>query len=164
MSRPNVFAEGPYDAEAEQMRIRSLFVAKRAGAQELGASVHELLPGSPGFHLHAHYGMEELFVVLSGRPTLRTAGGEEELAPGDVVSMPRGLEGLHTFANRTEEPARVLAISTLPMPEVVLYPELGKFGVATRDPLAPVPEGGDAGVVGLFDLPAPREPLEKPDI
>jgi uncharacterized cupin superfamily protein len=97
--------------------------------------------------------MEELFVVLSGRPTLRTGSGEEELAPGDVVSMPRGIEGLHTFTDPTNELARVLAISTVAVPEVVLYPEIGKFGVATRDPFARVPEGGDAGVLGLFDLP-----------
>jgi len=153
MSRPNVYGDEP-DMTAEKMKIRSRFVGKAAGAKELGASVHELLPGSTGFHLHAHYGMEELFVVLSGRPTLRTGSGEEELAPGDVVSMPRGIEGLHTFTNPTDEPARVLAISTMPEPEVVLYPEIGKFGVATRDPFTPVPEGGDAGVVGLFDLPA----------
>jgi uncharacterized cupin superfamily protein len=154
MARPNVYADGPYDMEGEKMQIRSLFVAKHAGAKELGASVHELLPGSTGFHLHAHYGMEELFVVLGGRPTLRTGAGEEQLEPGDVVSMPRGIEGLHTFANRTEEPARVLAISTTPIPEVIVYPELGKFAVATRDPFTPVAEGGDAGIVGMFDLPA----------
>jgi hypothetical protein len=58
MGRPNVFADGPYDREAQQMQIRSLFVAKNAGAKELGASVHEFLPGSSGFHLHALYGME----------------------------------------------------------------------------------------------------------
>ncbi len=150
MSRPNVFADGPYDMEAQQMRIRSLFVAKHAGAKELGASVHELLPGSTGFNLHAHYAMEELFVVLGGRPTLRTGDGEEELAPGDVVSMPPGIEGLHTFTNPTDEPARVLAISTMPSPEVVVYPELGKFGVATRDPFEPVPEGGHEGIVGML--------------
>jgi len=153
MSRPNVYADEPWDMTAEKMQIRSRFVGKAAGAAELGASVHELLPGSTGFNLHAHYGMEELFVVLSGRPSLRTADGEEELAPGDVVSMPRGIEGLHTFTNPTDELARVLAISTMPSPEIVLYPELGKFGVATRDPFAPVSEDGDAGIVGLFDLP-----------
>jgi len=152
MSRPNVYDDEP-DMTAEKMKIRSRFVGKAAGAKELGASVHELLPGSTGFHLHAHYGMEELFVVLSGRPTLRTGGGEEELGPGDVVSMPRGIEGLHTFTNPTDEPARVLAISTMPEPEVVLYPEIGKFGVATRDPFTPVADGGDKGIVGLFDLP-----------
>jgi uncharacterized cupin superfamily protein len=153
MSRPNVFADGPWDRESQQMKIRSQLVGKAAGAKELGASVHELLPGSPGFNLHAHYGMEELFVVLSGTPTLRTADAEEALAPGDVVSCPRGIEGLHTFTNPTEKLARVLAISTLPVPEVVLYPELGKFGVATRDPLTPVAEGEHPGIVGLFDLP-----------
>ena len=152
MSRPNVFDDEP-DMTAEKMKIRSRFVGKAAGAKELGASVHVLLPGSTGFHLHAHYGMEELFVVLSGRPTLRTGGGEEALAAGDVVSMPRGIAGLHTFTNPTDEEARVLAISTMPVPEVVLYPEIGKFGVATRDPFTPVEEGGDTGVVGLFDLP-----------
>jgi uncharacterized cupin superfamily protein len=154
MSRPNVFGDGSWDMEREPTKLRGRFVGKAAGANELGASVYELLPGSTGFNLHAHYGMEELFVVLSGRPTLRTGSGEEELAPGDVVSMPRGLAGLHTFTNPTDEPARVLAISTKSVPEVVLYPELGKFGVATRDPFTPVPEGGDKGVLGLFDLPA----------
>ena len=153
MSRPNVFADEPWDRTAEKMQLRSRFVGKAAGARELAASVHELLPGSTGFNLHAHYGMEELFVVLSGRPTLRTGDGEEELAPGDVVSMPRGLEGLHTFTNPTDELARVLAISTVVAPEVVLYPELGKFGVATRDPFVPVPDGAHPGIVGLFDLP-----------
>jgi len=152
--RPNVFADGSWDREAEKMKIRSRFVGKAAGAKELGMSVHELLPGSTGFNLHAHYGMEELFVVLTGTPTLRGAGSEEELQPGDVVSCPRGLDGLHTFTNPTDEPARVLAISTVAIPEVVLYPELGKFAVATRDPFGAVPEGGDAGIVGMFDLPA----------
>src|SRR5437764_10795847 len=112
--------------QAEQMRLNGRFVGKAAGAKELGMSLYELLPGSTGFNLHAHYGMEELFVVLSGTPTLRTGSGEEQLAPGDVVSMPRGIDGLHTFTNPTDEPARVLAISTMAAPEVVLYPEIGK--------------------------------------
>jgi uncharacterized cupin superfamily protein len=153
MSRPNVYADGPWDMEAEKMQIRSLFVGLASGAKELGASMHELLPGSSGFNLHTHYAIEELFVVLSGRPTLRTPENEEQLEPGDVVCCPRGRDGMHTFANRTEEPARVLAISTVQYPDLVLYPELGKFGVATRHPFVPVPEGGDPGLLGLFELP-----------
>jgi uncharacterized cupin superfamily protein len=152
MSRPNVFTNGPWDREAEKMRIRSTFVAKHAGAEKLGASVHELLPGSTGFNLHAHYGMEELFVVLSGTPTLRTGDGEEALRPGDVVSCLPGLRGLHTFTNPTDEPARILAISDKSEPEVVLYPELGKVAVATRSPFEE-PEGEDKGIVAMFDIP-----------
>jgi uncharacterized cupin superfamily protein len=154
MSRLNVYADEPWDMNAEKMKIRGRFLGMPSGAKDLGATVYELLPGSNGFNLHAHYGMEEMFVVLSGTPTLRTGDGEEELAPGDFVFMPRGPEGLHTFTNPTEEPARILAFSTLPMPEVVLYPELGKVGVTTRNPFEPVPEGAHKGIVGLFDLPA----------
>jgi uncharacterized cupin superfamily protein len=152
MSRPNVYAEGPWDREAPKMQIRSAFVAKQAGAEALGASVHELLPGSTGFNLHAHYGMEELFVVLAGRPTLRTGDGEEQLEPGDVVSMLPGLRGLHTFTNPTDQPARILAISNKVEPEVVLYPELGKVAVATRSPFE-APSEDDPGIVGMFDIP-----------
>ena len=122
MTRLNVFADEPWDRTAEQMRIRTRFFGMPLGAKELGASLHELLPGSTGFHLHAHYGMEEMFFVLSGTPTLRTGDGEEQLAPGDVVFCPRGLAGLHTFTNPTDAPARVLAVSTLPIPEVVAVP------------------------------------------
>jgi uncharacterized cupin superfamily protein len=156
MTRLNVFAEEPWDRTAEQMRIRTRFFGLPLGAKELGASVHELLPGSTGFNLHAHYGMEEMFFVLSGTPTLRTGDGEEELAPGDVVFCPRGIEGLHTFTNPTDAPARVLAVSTKPMPEVVLYPELGKVAVATRSPFETPAEGEDPGIVAMFDLPSEK--------
>jgi uncharacterized cupin superfamily protein len=153
VSRLNVFADEPWDMTAETMRIRTRFFGMPLGAKELGASLHELLPGSTGFNLHAHYGMEEMFFVLSGNPTLRTGDGEEPLAPGDVVFCPRGIEGLHTFTNPTDEPARVLAVSTNPIPEVVLYPELGKVGVVTRNPFEKVPEGGDKGIVAMLDIP-----------
>ena len=149
MSRPNVY-EGEFQMEREEMGVRGSLLGPAAGACELGASVYELAPGASGFNLHAHYGNEELFVVLRGRPTLRTATDEEELAPGDVVACPRGREGTHTIANRSEEPALVLAVSTANSPDVVIYSETGTIGVATRHPFAPLPEGGDEGVVGLF--------------
>ena len=153
MSRLNVFADEPWDRTAEQMQIRTRFFGLPLGAKELGASLHELLPGSTGFNLHAHYGMEEMFFVLSGTPTLRTGNGEEELAPGDVVFCPRGIEGLHTFTNPTDTPARVLAVSTNPLPEVVLYPEIGKLAVATRSPFETPGEGEDPGIVAMLDYP-----------
>jgi mannose-6-phosphate isomerase-like protein (cupin superfamily) len=105
MSRLNVYADEPWDRTGETMRIRTRFLGQPLGAKELGASVHELLPGSTGFHLHAHYGMEEMFFVLSGTPTLRTGDGDDALEPGDAVFCPRGLAGLHTFTNPTDRPA-----------------------------------------------------------
>ncbi len=151
MSRPNVF-EGEFQMDRQEMGVRGRMVARQAGARELGGSVYELAPGASGFNLHAHYGNEELFVVLRGTPTLRTAGSEEQLATGDVVACPRGREGMHTIANPSSEPALVLAVSTANTPDVVLYEESGTVGVATRHPFAPVPEGGDEGIVGMFRL------------
>jgi uncharacterized cupin superfamily protein len=149
MTRPNAY-EGEFVLEREEMGVRGRPVAGPAGAREIGGTVYELVPGASGFNLHAHYGNEELFMVLRGRPTLRTLAGEEELAPGDVVACPRGREGTHTIANRSEEPALVLAVSTANSPDVVIYPEAGTVGVATRHPFAPLPEGGDEGIVGVF--------------
>ena len=149
MTRPNVY-EGDFVLEREEMGVRGRPVARPAGAREIGGSVYELAPGASGFNLHAHYGNEELFVVLRGTPTLRTATDEEQLAPGDVVACPRGRDGMHTIANRSQEPALVLAISTANSPDVVIYPETDAVGVATRHPFAPLPEGADEGVVGLF--------------
>jgi uncharacterized cupin superfamily protein len=149
MSRPNVF-EGEFELEREEMGVRGRMVAHAAGARELGGTVYELAPGASGFNLHAHYGNEELFVVLSGTPTLRREDGEEQLRTGDVVACARGRAGMHAIANRSEEPALVLAISTANSPDVVLYPENETVGVATRHPFAPLPKDGDEGVVGLF--------------
>lgn len=149
MPRPNVYA-GEFQMVREEMGVSGSRVAAEAGARELGGSVYELAPGASGFNLHAHYGNEELFVVLRGTPTLRTLDGEEQLAEGDVVACPRGREGTHTIANGSAEPALVLAVSTANSPDVVLYAESDTVGVATRHPFAPVPEGGDEGIVGLF--------------
>jgi uncharacterized cupin superfamily protein len=152
VSRPNAFEDEPWDMEMERFALRRRLVGRHAGADALGASVYELDPGSPGFGLHAHYGMEELFVVLSGTPTLRTGEGEEQLRPGDVVSCLPGLRGLHTFKNDGDAPARILAISNSVTPEVAIYPEWGKIGVATRDPFEK-PTGDDPGIVEMFDIP-----------
>jgi uncharacterized cupin superfamily protein len=148
--RPNVFATEPWEFNAEKMGVRGRQVGEPAGARDLGATIYEYEPGASGFNLHTHYGFEELFVVLQGQPTLRTGDGERTLAGGEVIACPKGREGMHTFANRGAEAARILAISTLQFPDVVVYPELGTVAVATRHPFKPVAEGDDEGVVALF--------------
>jgi uncharacterized cupin superfamily protein len=153
-TRPNVFTDGDWDMEREPMGLRGRSVGQPAGTRELDATVYELEPGATGFHLHAHYGLEELFVVLEGTPTLRTHEGDHDLTQGDVVACPRGREGTHTFANRSGLPVRVLAISTRNFPDVVLYPELGKAFVMTRHPFEDLPKDVDQGLVKVFELDA----------
>ena len=96
-ARPNVFAE---TFSVERYGLRAEQVVRNAGGELLGGTLYELAPGHQGVPLHIHHGMEELVIVVSGRPTLRTLEGDSELAPGDVVGFPRGRRGAHTLANR----------------------------------------------------------------
>jgi uncharacterized cupin superfamily protein len=158
MSRENFLSDESWDDvdEGAQVRTRTFWrpkPAERPGAIQFGAALHELLPGSPGFKLHMHYGSDEMFFVVSGRPTLRKGETEEQLSPGDVVYCPEGIDGLHTFTNPTNEPARILAVSAGRFPDVVAYPEHGIAWVATRDPDFPAPEDGDKGIIARFELP-----------
>ena len=105
MQRLNFLADEPWDEGNDDDRTRVRWFGHPFGADILGASLRELLPGSPGGPLHMHYGVEEMFFVLAGTPTVRTPEGEEQLSPGDVVYFPEGPDGLHDFSNSTDEPA-----------------------------------------------------------
>lgn len=121
-------------------------VGKRAGTELLGATVYELEPGAKWANLHFHHANEELIVVLAGTPTVRTLDGDRELAIGEVVACPIGRPGAHCLENRADEPARVLLVSTMNMPEIVEYPERDDAFVMTEPPYTEgSPEGETRG-------------------
>jgi uncharacterized cupin superfamily protein len=109
-------------------------LGRQAGAVDLGASLFELDPGSAQFPLHYHLGNEELLIVISGRPSLRTVDGERELDEGEVVAFPRGEAGAHQLVNRSAQPVRLLIVSEMNAPEIVLRPESGKLSAFARPP------------------------------
>ena len=152
MTRQNLFS-GPWDGESDETRTRHRMFWRPEDAR-MGATLYELAPGTPGAGLHMHFGAEEMFFVLSGRPVLRNQHGEEQLAPGDFVFCPEGRAGLHTFSNPTDEPAELLAMSAGGFPDVVAYPEDGYAWVATRDPDPELlAKGGDPGIIARFEIP-----------
>lgn len=105
----------------------------RVGGDLLGASVYELAPGAKSFPYHWHSTEEELLVVLSGRPTLRHPGGEQELSPGDTFLFPCGPDGAHLLRNDGDEPCRLLIASNLAEAGIVVYPDSGKIGAWSGD-------------------------------
>jgi uncharacterized cupin superfamily protein len=129
---PRVFNLHADDWESRESRpgwrSREASVAARIGAELIGGSIYELEPGERLFPYHCHYGNEEWLLVVSGRPTLRTPDGQDELVEGDVVAFRRGDEGLHQVINHTGAPIRVLMLSTLLQPDLVRYADSGKFG------------------------------------
>jgi len=152
MTRQNLFSD-LWDGENEKERTRRR-VFWRPDDARMGATLYELAPGAPESYMHMHYGAEEMFFVLHGRPLFRNPDGEESLAPGDFVFSPEGRAGLHTFSNPTDEPAELLAISAGTFPDVVAYPEHGYAWVATRDPDPDLlAKGGDPGIIARFEIP-----------
>jgi quercetin dioxygenase-like cupin family protein len=152
MTRQNLFSD-VWDGESEEFGTRHQ-VFRRPDDARMGATLYELAPGAAGGRLHMHFGAEEMFFVLGGRPTLRTPQGEESLAPGDYVVCPEGRAGAHVFANPTDEPVRLLAMSAGSFPDVVAYPEDGYAWVATGDPdPALLAQGGDPGIIVRFEIP-----------
>lgn len=152
MKRQNLFS-GVWDGEIDETGRREQ-VFWRPDDARMGARLYELAPGCADDYLHMHFGAEEMFFVLSGRPRLRTPQGEEQLVPGDFVFCPEGRAGLHAFSNPSEDPAQILAMSAGGFPDVVAYPEHGYAWVATRNPEpALLAKGGDPGIITRFEIP-----------
>ena len=133
MNRQNLFSDG-WDGDDEEARTRHR-VFWRPDDARMGATLYELAPGAPDLRLHMHFGAEEMFFVLSGRPVFRNQHGEEEMAPGDFVFCPEGRAGLHAFSNptQTSPDPRDQCRS---FPDVVAYPE---DGYAWRRLAIPIP-------------------------
>ena len=141
MSRPSVH-NPDWDAELDQgpFRWRRARVGRQAGAHELGASVFDLPPGASTFPLHAHHANEEIVVVLSGSPTLRTIDGERTLEEGEAVSFGTGRDGAHRIDNRTGQAVRVLIASTMIGPDVVEHIDSEKVYARSYPPGADPPD------------------------
>lgn len=104
------------------------------GARKLGYNLTELPPGKAAFPYHFHHVNEEMFLVIEGEGTLRWPGGKAPLVPGDVVCCPPGPDGAHQIINTGAVPLRYLALSGAEDPEVVEYPDAGKYGVVAGRP------------------------------
>jgi uncharacterized cupin superfamily protein len=121
-----------------------------------GISVYELPPGQAICPYHYEYGEEEWLLVLSGRPTLRHPGGEDELGPWDLTCFPRGPQGAHEVRNDGAEAARVLMFSNIEHPGATVYPDSDKIGIWTGNREDDVIVRR-ASKVGYFEDEPPRD-------
>jgi hypothetical protein len=80
-SRPQL----PDGFRRSSIRVGTLF-----GAARTGLSVYELPPGQAVGPYHYENPDEEWLLVVSGTPTLRHPGGEDQLEPWDLVFFPSG--------------------------------------------------------------------------
>ena len=125
-----------FDEERDHDGFRALRsrIGHQLATERLGVSLWEVPPGEAAYPYHYHLVEEELLIVLDGRPSLRTPSGWRDLPEGEVLSFLTGEDGAHQIGNRTAETVRFLAISTNGEPDIMLYPDSGKVGVAERRP------------------------------
>lgn len=130
-----------WDAElpSDDGTLRTVRLAQHAGAARLAANLYEVERGAVVSPLHFHHVNEELLFVLSGTPTLRSAGEERTLLAGEVVAFLPGPSGSHQILNRASEPARVLIVATNDLPEVAEQPENEQLAILTADGLRLLP-------------------------
>ena len=103
-------------------------------SQKLGFNITVIPPGKKAFPYHAHRGNEEMFFILEGEGSVRIDGAVHRLRAGDFVSLPPGRDSAHQIINDSKAPLRYLAVSTMQQPEVVEYPDSGKYGLMAGSP------------------------------
>jgi uncharacterized cupin superfamily protein len=109
-------------------------VGATLGAARTGLSVYELPPGQAISPYHYEDPDEEWLLVISGTPTLRRPGGDEQLAPWDLVFFPPGPDGAHLVRNTGESTARVAMFSSAGSPAgAVVYPDTDMIWMWTED-------------------------------
>jgi len=116
-----------YDTECARL-------TEGTAAVGLGMGIDILAPGMRGCPYHLHHAQEEAFVVLEGRGTLRVAGEMLAIEAGDVAFLPAGPDYPHQIINTSDAPLKYLSISTKERPEVVEYPDSGKYLASTGEP------------------------------
>ncbi|WP_028534256.1 cupin domain-containing protein [Paludibacterium yongneupense] len=108
-------------------------LAPGTAAGKLGASIDIVAPGMRSCPYHYHYAQEELFVVLAGSGSLRVAGEMLPLKSGDVVFIPPGAAYPHQIINTSDSPLKYLSVATTELPDIVVYPDSGKFLAKATD-------------------------------
>jgi uncharacterized cupin superfamily protein len=117
-------------SHGETYEARVGAIAPRIGAQKLGYNLTVLAPGKRGFPRHNHRVNEEMFFVIEGEGEVRIGDERHPIRAGDVIACPPGgPETAHQIVNTSSRELRYLAVSTKLSPEIVDYPDSGKFGI-----------------------------------
>jgi uncharacterized cupin superfamily protein len=122
----------------------------------LGCSAFKIKPGKRAFPKHAHLANDEALFIVSGAGALTIGGTTDQVGAGDFIMLPRGEKHAHILINDGQEDLVYLCMSTVIMPDVVHYPDSGKFGVLGSKDFWSSGEGGISGFykpnpVGYWD-------------
>ena len=125
----------PSGPAAERYDAKLGFIGPRIGAQKLGYNITAVPPGKRAFPFHNHRVNEEMVFVLQGAGEIRIGDNTYPIRAGDVIACPAGgKETAHQIINSSVDELRYLSVSTKLSPEIVDYPDSGKFGILAELP------------------------------
>lgn len=94
---------------------------------------YHLPPGKTNYPYHQHCGAEEVYYIIKGTAILKTPEGERTVGEGDVIVMPANENGAHQLTNPSAtETVTYLDVDTYSYPEIVFFPDKGKFRIFTK--------------------------------
>ncbi len=112
-------------------------IGDEMGAEDAGLGVMHVTvqPGMRAFPHHNHLGNDELFIILAGRGVYRFGTREYPIRAGDVCAAPRGgPDRAHQIVNTGDGPLSYYGVSTMNDPDVVEFPDSGKFSTLAIAP------------------------------
>jgi uncharacterized cupin superfamily protein len=110
-------------------------VGRMIGTGGMGAMFVTVEPGKRAFPFHNHLGNDEVFVILEGEGTYRFGAEDHPVKSGDICAAPRGgPDKAHQLINTGAGPLKYLGLSTMNDPDVVEYPDSGKFAAMAIAP------------------------------
>lgn len=114
----------------ERYAPKVAMVGLQLGATKLGYNVIALPPGKRGFPFHNHRENEEMFFILNGTGEIRIGDKTHPVRSGDIIACPAGgPETAHQIINTGTIDLCYLALSTKCSPDIIEYPDSGKFRV-----------------------------------
>jgi uncharacterized cupin superfamily protein len=94
------------------------------GLRQFGVNLVELAPGSWSSQRHWHTHEDEFVYVLEGELVLITDEGEQTMTAGTAAGFPAGKENGHHLVNRSDKPARFLAVGSRSRADSCFYPDI----------------------------------------
>lgn len=112
----------------ENHNDKTVFLMPSLGSNKAFMRTYSIKPGSTYARLHSHSAVEEHYLVLKGRGSLRYGSHKVGLEEGDLVSKPIGPDNYSQFIADEGEEMKVLDIEVWPdnlhrTKDIVLYPD-----------------------------------------